>query len=1135
MNDWSARTLSRLISLTLGLSLVLSHQTQTSHAETKPIKPDEKVTYNADAAELDNFVAGKEKALSKNRNRRIKKMRSLIKKNPQHRRKADLLFQIAELEWDEAKYHYFLKRKDYEKRYEEYLNGTLKKRPEEPTADYSKALDLYKDLLKSFPNYSKIDQVLFYLGQGLKLAGKTREMASYMNRLAREHPKSKYRTRAFLALAEVFFERNTMLAAKTNYVEVVKDKKAPEYPYGLYKLGYTLYNLKEYEESISAFKGVIDIGRSGKSKISFQRQSYSALALSFTEVNDGWQRARDYFKQIGGEELEVSQLETMASIFNKQDKVKEELEVYEYLIANNRTGSRIPSYADRMIATYKAQEDLEMTEKQILRFYDYFDAKSSWSITNNKASDEKMKSAMVRASQFRQTQLDWMLNTFHTKAQELEKEKGPVAADGHYDKAAKYYDMYITNFPKAPGLYEKEFFLAELVSYQQGFWDKAIKHYTNVLKRDPVGKYSKESAYKVILCAEEKMADADLIAEPSHFKEAGKTKTKAQTASVEYTKGQNDDDFKPIPKKDLHPTEDAFLGACKNYTDFYPEDKEVPAISFRAAELFIRAGHYSEGVKRLEVIMEHHANHKFASFAAATLFDANYRLRRWDQMERWGRYMLKKRNFKVLKRKQLEDIIAISINNYATELSAKGTKLKEAGKRAEGQTLQDKAVSEMLRFINEFPKHEKAAIALANAAYLTERAERTAKAVGLYERLISKYKKSPQATEAHFVLGALYESQTKFEKAAEYFEKMAAFPDIKDMEKVKDSIYNAGAIRMALQQYKKATKIFESFIKKFPEDDLTKPLYFQLARAHEEMRSWRNVRKIYKRYSKRYKKTDKKSLVNIHVLTAESYQKEGGSKARKLSSKALALALKVYSSLKPKEKDDKKVKYWASKARFLEAEYLLQDFLASKITPYPQKKLVKTLQKKAELQQSCEKAYLEVLNYKAFQVSAGAFYRIAFIYNTFAKTLTTLEAPKEIQDDPELLDVYQIFIEEKVLPLEEKAVESAKGALKLAHDNSVYNEWSKRSAALLANLSPELFPVLNDQAVNTDWEVPATFSTQYISDPAGKLEMMLRKAEGKKAEETDSKKETSKVVKPSKETSPAKAPASSQPEKKGEQ
>ena len=113
--------------------------------------------------------------------------------------------------------------------------------------------------------------------------------------------------------------------------------------------------------------------------------------------------------------------------------------------------------------------------------------------------------------------------------------------------------------------------------------------------------------------------------------------------------------------------------------------------------------------------------------------------------------MLKKRNFKVLKKKQLEDIIAISINNYAAELSEKGTKLKDSGKLDEGQKLQDQAVSQMMRFIKEFPKHPKAAIALSNAAYLTERAERTREAVNLYERLIREYKKSPQATEAHFV------------------------------------------------------------------------------------------------------------------------------------------------------------------------------------------------------------------------------------------------------------------------------------------------------------------------------------------------------------------------------------------------
>lgn len=1119
------------ISLISALALVTSLSSSLYADEDKESATPQATTalkYDADAVELKSFVAEKEAALSKNRLSRIKKMEKILEKNAQYRGKPDLLFRIAELEWDEAKYRYFLKRKDYDAEYEAYLDGTLKKRPVEPKPDYTRALDKYQDLLKNFPNYGKIDQVMFYLAQGYKEAENLKQMASLMNRLVKEHPKSKFRTRAYLALAEMFFDRNTMLAAKANYMKVIEDQKAPEYPFALYKLGYAYYNLSDYESSIKTFKEVIDIGLGG-GKIAFQDQAYSAIALSFTgldiqaEEDDdianpkakstssakGWERARDYFRDVQERAkkptLMMEMLEKMARIYNKQGGHDSELAIYEFLIKEDERSAQIPMYAEAMIEVHKLDATLpglDKTEEQINRFLDYLSPESKtslWHKTNSGIDDENHKSAITRALQFRQVQLDWMITTFHKKAQELEKEKGEKFAASYYDRAATYYGRFLNTFPEDPSLYEKEFFLAEILSYQQQKWDDAITHYTGVTKRDPKGKYSKESAYKVILCAEEKMGIANLIPPPEHFVE-GKKGTKAQAANVEYTKGEVDGEFKPLPKKEIAQTELDFLSACKNYTDTYPTDAEVPAISFRAAELYIRAGHYSEGIGRLEVIMTHHSNHKFASYAAATLFDANYRLRRWDQMERWGRYMLDKKNFAVLNRKQLEDIIAVSINNYANELSQKGTKLKKEGKTAEGQALQDKAVNQMLRFIKEFPKHPKAAIALANAAFLTERAERTKEAVELYERLINKYKKSPQATEAHFVLGALYESQTKFEEAATYFEKMASFPDIEDMSKIKDSLYNAGAIRMALQQYSKAIKIFSTYVKKFKDDEATPALYLQMAFANEKMKNWKEARKIYKTYENLYKKDRAKDIVKIRLLTAENYQKEGSSKARKLASEELAAAMYLYKKLPEADQADKQVKYAASRARFLEAEYVYQDFSDYVVIPFPQRKLVKTLQGKAELQQKAEKMYLEVLSLKSYQVSAGAFYRIADLYNTFAKSLTGLKPPPELEDNPELLDVYLIFIEEKVLPLEEKAVESARGALKLAHENRIYNEWSKRSAKLLSMLSPELFPILNDEVVNTEWEVPATFSSTYIADPAGSPDMMLRQAEAAEEE-----------------------------------
>jgi TolA-binding protein len=1065
---------------------------EKSAQKVESVKPKDDVNAQKaiDDEQLQSFIAEKEVKLSELRQRNIANMRGILAKNSQYGKKADLLFRIAEAEWDEAKYRYFLKRKEYDKVYEAYLNGTVKVRPEEPVADYSKAIDLYKDLLKDFPNYEKVDQIMFYLGQGLKLAGDAKGGASYMSRLTRSFPNSKFATRAYLAVAEYYFDKDLLLPAKENYLKVLADKQAPEYPYSVYKIGYVYYNLKEYDDSIRSFQEVIEMALSGQKKITFKDQAFSALALAYAEIPNGWQTARDYFIAKGGDDLAIEQLEKIARVFDTQDKIDLEMEVYKYLIESKPTGKKIPEYADAMVEAYKKGDQVDKIEEKINFFLDYFDPKASWAVTNQ--GDE---SAMTRANQFRETRLDYLIGVFHTKAQDVEKEKGEAMATPFYDKAAKYYDLYLASFSNKPDAYEKEYFLAEIMSYQKGNWDEAIRRYSSVVKRDPKGKHSKDAAFKVILSAEEKMGMAGLIEPPAHFRDE-KTidKQKVKEANVEYTKDKGDKEFKPVQETPMQPTELAFLEACKGYTDTYPEDADVPAVAFRAAELFINKGHYQEGIGRLEVIMQYHTNHKFASFAAAKLFDANYRLRRWDQMEKWGRYMLDKKNYQVLTKQQLQDVIAISINEYSAELSANGTKLKEEGKVAEGQALQDKAVEQMLRFLEEFPKHEKAAIALFNAAALTEKAEKTEKAVALYEKLIGTYPKSVQATEAHFVLGALYESQTKFEEAAVYFEKMANFPDTNQVDMVQDSLYNAGAIRNALQQYDKAITIFEIYLKKYPQSELSPDLYFEIATAFEKQKRWADARKVYDRYIKQFQKTKPATLVKAHLLTAENHQKENTPNARKLASTSLAAAIKVYGGLKADEKQDSKIKFYASRARFLEAEYLFKDFDEFKLIPYPQNQLVRTLTKKAELQQAAEKVYLEVLDYKVYQVSAGAFYRIAHLYNLFAKTLVGLEAPKEIQDQPELMDVYQVFIEEKVLPLEEKAVESANGALKLAHENKIYNEWSAQSAGLLAQLNSQSYPVINDAVVNTEWDVPATFSTTYIEDPEGKLEMMVKPA-----------------------------------------
>ncbi|MEO2089477.1 MAG: hypothetical protein ABGY75_08275, partial [Gemmataceae bacterium] len=129
-------------------------------------------------AKVEAFVAEKEKLVEDKRQRMVGSLVQIIQNNPYYRGKASVLFRLAELEWESARYHYFLQRKKWEKEYEAFLDGTVKVQPPEPKPDYSQALSYYKQILQEFPQYDRLDEVMYYLGKGLVTASKAKQGAS---------------------------------------------------------------------------------------------------------------------------------------------------------------------------------------------------------------------------------------------------------------------------------------------------------------------------------------------------------------------------------------------------------------------------------------------------------------------------------------------------------------------------------------------------------------------------------------------------------------------------------------------------------------------------------------------------------------------------------------------------------------------------------------------------------------------------------------------------------------------------------------------------------------------------------------------------------------------------------------------
>jgi hypothetical protein len=262
----------------------------------------------------------------------------------------------------------------------------------------------------------------------------------------------------------------------------------------------------------------------------------------------------------------------------------------------------------------------------------------------------------------------------------------------------------------------------------------------------------------------------------------------------------------------------------------------------------------------------------------------------------------------------------------------------------------------------------------------------------------------------------------------------------------------------------------------------------------------------------------------IYLSKALIIQRQGNRRVRAKTTAELKKAQKAYERLKEDGKKKPVVRQAMAKVMFLQAEYKYEDFEAIELR-FPQSKLRKGLVAKAKLLGECENLFLEVTKYKSWHVTAGAMYRIGESYYVYAKSLFELPMPKGLSEDEEF--TYRAMLEDRASPLEEKAIKGVKNALKLAHRNHVYNEWSRKAAALLAEKAPELYPVIEDQVVNTEWTVPATFSTKFIADPNGTLKQLVPPKPKPKPKKAGAKGEPG-TEKPAGDTggeSPEKAPA----------
>src|SRR5262249_16326669 len=124
-----------------------------------------------------------------------------------------------------------------------------------------KAIDYYTLLKNGYPNYSQMDEVLYYLAYEYEQGQDYANPRKAYYELIQKAPQSKYIPNAYLAFGELFFNEaqgdpSKWDLAAASYAEVVKYPPPANkvFGYAHYKLAYVYWNKGEFAKALDEFK-----------------------------------------------------------------------------------------------------------------------------------------------------------------------------------------------------------------------------------------------------------------------------------------------------------------------------------------------------------------------------------------------------------------------------------------------------------------------------------------------------------------------------------------------------------------------------------------------------------------------------------------------------------------------------------------------------------------------------------------------------------------------------------------------------------------------------------------------------------------------------------------------------------------
>ena len=997
---------------------------------------------------------------------------------PGYARRADVLFRLAEAYWEVGEAENLADRADYNACVDDWMRCIRDEPCEEPIPNYADALDQYREILRDHPDYERIDEVIFRLGDGLIQADEAADGIQFLTRLINNYDQSRYIPDAYFLRGDYYFDNGIMMPARDNYDGVLEYPTSEYYNFAIYKLGWVDMNDAWWEEAVQRFQTVIrniDQAAVAGQEIRFdlRPQALNDMLVAWTEVDNGWVQARLYLSETQTEDVMRRKLLAMGDMFDEKGKDEERVALLEWFVENYPNDEALPSWAEYLRDSLTKIGQWDRYEDRMRQLVYALDPNATWAIVN--AGNER---SMTMARQFsEETFLGLILRNY--------AECVRLSRNELCEEVAVDYDEFFRRWPDSEVAYEQRFNYAEVLYYNLEDHPAAGDQYLEVVRMNPEGEHAHDSAVGALQAFDDLMES-----EVPDIDQEREIMSETEVEAICHAEPQ-----------ELGPWSARYVEVVGFFGELFPEDELVPIASWRAAELYRRVNRLGDAAARFETIIEHHSRHPFAEEAAISAFLCYQCVENWVKIEYIARTMLERNiDNTELNADRLRQAIAYAISNQAEDLMEEGREFD--------------AAEMMLALYNEFPESEFASPALYNAAAIYERARRVDTAIETYNTFLEAYPDDPNVAEARFTLGLIYDSQADFATAADWFETLSDYPEF---EEYSASVFNAARLREALSEFDKAIALYDEWMELEPAAEINPGLIFIIARIEQERGNTEAAFDRYQDFRTAYPE------IAWMQVAARAYQariraEEGNDRSTTalyqevldlfgegvlLFDEATGLPTEWESApgwhFEDPEEFTKALPF-AAEARFYMAE---NDFRTCQVTSlaYPEGRwgeLADNLTARGGALDTAQRAMFEVIEMRDAAWSVAATGRIGELYSAFYDEMYELPQFDLDEcldtgydyDDCDAADLqFNDMMYNIMYPIETKARDSFSQALSIAHENNIYTEWTQHAVEMTMQIDRSI-QVRGEEGVVPNNQGQVYSGAVYITDITDRLETL---------------------------------------------